>query len=95
LDTDLIRRLAREHEVLVTVEEGSIGGFGSHVLHFLAGDGLLDAGLKVRTVHFPDMFFEHDKPEKQLEFAGLTAKNIAATALTALGRASQSGSARA
>jgi len=95
LDTDLVRRLAREHEVLVTVEEGSIGGFGSHVLHFLAGDGLLDAGLKVRTVHFPDIFFEHDKPEKQIELAGLTAKSIAATALTALGRASQSGSARA
>ncbi len=86
LDTDLIRRLAREHEVLVTIEEGSIGGFGSFVLHDLAGCGLLDGGLKVRTMVLPDIFIDHDKPERMYERAGLNAAGIVETALNALGR---------
>ena len=86
LDTDLIRRLATDHEVLVTIEEGSMGGFGAHVLHHLAGAGLLDQGLKVRTMTLPDIFIDHDKPEKMYERAGLSAPGIVGTVLTALGR---------
>ncbi len=86
LDHDLIRRLAHNHEVLVTVEEGAVGGFGSHVLQYLAGDGLLDRGLKVRPLVLPDVFIEHDKPEKMYEKAGLNAGQIVATVLAALGR---------
>ncbi len=85
LDEDLIRRLAVEHEVLITVEEGSVGGFGSHVGHFLAWDGLLDGSLKFRPLTLPDFFIDHDKPEKQYEVAGLTARHIAAAALQSLG----------
>jgi 1-deoxy-D-xylulose-5-phosphate synthase len=90
LDTDLIRRLAKEHEVLITVEEGSVGGFGSHVLHFLALEGALDAGLKVRPMVLPDVFVDQDKPYSQYEAAGLNASHIVATTLAALGRASRS-----
>ena len=86
LDTDLVRRLVREHEVVLTVEEGSAGGFGAHVLHFLAHDGLLDQGIKFRPLCFPDVFFEHDKPERQVELAGLDAKGIVASVFAALGR---------
>jgi len=86
LDRDLILRLAREHEVLVTVEEGSAGGFGALVLQLLATEGALDRGLKIRTLTLPDRFQDHDKPELQLAEAGLDAKAIAATALLALGR---------
>ena len=86
LDEDLIRRLAKEHEVLITIEEGSIGGFGSFVLNFLARDGHLDTGVKFRPMFLPDRFFEHDKPDKQYEDAGLTAPAIVATALAALGQ---------
>jgi len=85
LDEDLVRRLAREHEVLITVEEGSVGGFGSFVLHFLAHAGLLDQGLKIRPMVLPDLFQDHDSPNKQYEEAGLTARHIAATAMKALG----------
>lgn len=87
LDTDLVERLARNHEVLVTVEEGSIGGFGSHVLQHLAVSGLLDRGLKVRPMVLPDVFIEHDKPERMYEAAGLSASGIVATVFAALGRA--------
>jgi 1-deoxy-D-xylulose-5-phosphate synthase len=86
LDEDLIRRLAREHEVLLTIEEGAIGGFGAFVLHFLAKDGLLDRGLKIRTLTLPDLFQDHDKPEAMYASAGLDAESIAAAALVALGR---------
>ena len=86
LDHDLIRQLARHHEVLLTVEEGAIGGFGAFVLQFMAEDGLLERGLKVRTLHLPDIFQEHDKPEKQYDEAGLNARQIAARAMAALGR---------
>jgi 1-deoxy-D-xylulose-5-phosphate synthase len=86
LDTDLIRRLATNHEVLVTVEEGSVGGFGSFVLQYLANAGLLDRGLKVRQMVLPDAFIDHDKPEKMYELAGLGAPGIVATVLSTLGR---------
>ena len=95
LDEDLIRRLAREHEVLITVEEGSIGGFGTHVLHFLARDGLLDSGLKIRPLTLPDQFIDHDKPERQYELAGLDAGAILRTALAALGQSAAEAPARA
>ena len=86
LDIELINRLAREHEVLITVEEGSIGGFGSHVVHHLATAGLLDSGLKIRPMVLPDRFLDHDNPVKQYDEAGLNARHITATALAALGR---------
>jgi 1-deoxy-D-xylulose-5-phosphate synthase len=86
LDEDLIRRLARSHEVLVTVEEGAIGGFGSHVLQFLAESGLLDRGLKVRSLVLPDVFIDHGKPDQMYEQAGLNASGIVTTVLGALGR---------
>jgi 1-deoxy-D-xylulose-5-phosphate synthase len=86
LDTDLLHRLAREHEVLVTVEEGSIGGFATQVMTDLAHAGLLDGGLRFRPMTLPDIFIDHDSSAKQYEQAGLTASNIAATVLCALGR---------
>jgi 1-deoxy-D-xylulose-5-phosphate synthase len=86
LDHDLIRQLARNHEVLVMVEEGSIGGFGSHVLQFRAADGLLDSGLKVRSLVMPDAFIDHGKYETMYEAAGLNAGGIVAAAFAALGR---------
>jgi 1-deoxy-D-xylulose-5-phosphate synthase len=86
LDTELINRLAREHEVVITVEEGAIGGFGSHVLHHLAMTGMLDHGLKIRTMVLPDVFLDHDSPQAQYDQAGLNARHIAAMALSALGR---------
>ncbi|WP_011580078.1 MULTISPECIES: 1-deoxy-D-xylulose-5-phosphate synthase [Chelativorans] len=89
LDADLIRRLAREHEVLVTVEEGSIGGFGAHVLHFLAHEGLLENGLKVRPLVMPDIFMDQAKPEKMYAKAGLDAAGIVKTVFAALGQAEQ------
>jgi 1-deoxy-D-xylulose-5-phosphate synthase len=81
----MILRLAREHEALITIEEGSIGGFGAFVLHLLADKGALDRGLKVRTLTLPDIFQDHDKPEAMYALAGLNAEGIAASALTALG----------
>jgi 1-deoxy-D-xylulose-5-phosphate synthase len=86
LDIALVDRLAREHEVLITVEEGAVGGFGAHVLTHLAASGALDRGLKVRTLAMPDRFVEHDKPEAQYEAAGLDARGIVATVFAALGR---------
>jgi 1-deoxy-D-xylulose-5-phosphate synthase len=86
LDTDLINRLAREHEVVITIEEGAIGGFGSHVLQHLATTGQLDSGLKIRPMVLPDLFLDHDSPNAQYETAGLNARHIVATALAALGR---------
>ena len=86
LDTDLVNRLVREHEVVITVEEGAIGGFGSHVLHHLAMSGLLDHGLKIRTMVLPDVFLDHDSPQAQYDQAGLNARHIVAMALSALGR---------
>jgi 1-deoxy-D-xylulose-5-phosphate synthase len=87
LDTALIRGLVRNHEVLVTVEEGSIGGFGSHVLEYLVGEGLLDEGRIVRTMKLPDAFIDHDTPQRMYESAGLAGSAIAETVMTAVGRA--------
>jgi 1-deoxy-D-xylulose-5-phosphate synthase len=89
LDVDLIRRLAREHEVMITLEEGSVGGFGSHVMQFMALEGLLENGLKFRPMTLPDVFLDNDKPEVQYERAGLTARHIVSMALKALGRAKE------
>ncbi|WP_296596164.1 1-deoxy-D-xylulose-5-phosphate synthase, partial [Phenylobacterium sp.] len=85
LDIDMLLRLAREHEALITVEEGSVGGFGAFVLHALAEHGALDRGLKVRTLTLPDIFQDHDKPEAMYAQAGLDAEGILRTALGALG----------
>ncbi|MFC5359100.1 1-deoxy-D-xylulose-5-phosphate synthase [Azospirillum himalayense] len=85
LDEELVRRLALEHEVLITIEEGSVGGFGSFVLQHLAMAGLLDGGLKIRPMVLPDRFLDHDSPAKQYEEAGLAARHIVATVLQALG----------
>ena len=85
LDVDLILRLAREHEALITVEEGAMGGFGAFVLQALAEHGGLDRGLKVRTLTLPDTFQDHDKPEIMYAEAGLNADGIVKAALTALG----------
>ncbi len=89
LDHDLVRRLAREHEVLVTVEEGAVGGFASQVLHFLAHEGLLENGLKVRPLALPDEFTDHAKPEKMYADAGLDSAGIVRTVFAALGREAQ------
>jgi 1-deoxy-D-xylulose-5-phosphate synthase len=86
LDTALLRRCAREHPAMVTVEEGSIGGFAAHVMQFLALDGLLDGGLRFRPMTLPDRYIDHGKYEDQLSEAGLTPSHIAATCLAALGR---------
>jgi 1-deoxy-D-xylulose-5-phosphate synthase len=87
LDGDLVRRLATDHEVLITIEEGSIGGFATQVMHFMAHQGLLDHGLKFRPMCQPDIFIDHDTQQKQVELAGLAAPDIVATALAALDRA--------
>lgn len=84
LDTDLIRKLMLSHEVVVTVEEGAIGGLGAHVLTMASDEGLTDAGLKIRTMRLPDVFQDHDKPEAQYDEAGLNAPQIVDTVLTAL-----------
>ncbi len=95
LDADMILRLAREHECLITVEEGAMGGFGAFVLQLLAEKGALDAGLKVRTLNLPDVFQDHDKPELMYAEAGLNADHIAAAALVALGVDAARGAVRA
>ncbi|MEM9263112.1 MAG: 1-deoxy-D-xylulose-5-phosphate synthase [Pseudomonadota bacterium] len=89
IDTDLILRLAAEHEVLVTVEEGSIGGFGAFVIQFLAAQGVLDRGLKIRTMHLPDVFQDQDSPAKMYDTARLNAVHIVERAREALGMSAQ------
>ncbi len=95
LDEAMIRRLAAEHEVLVTVEEGSQGGFAAAVMQFLATAGLFDTGLKIRPMTLPDRFVAHGSPDGMYEDAGLKASHIAATALAALGREMDAEEARA
>jgi 1-deoxy-D-xylulose-5-phosphate synthase len=85
LDLALIRQLAAQHEVLVTIEEGSVGGFGSFVLAALANEGLLDRGLRIRQMVLPDMFMDHDNPERMYAKAGLDAKGIIAKVVEAIG----------
>ncbi|HTT96557.1 MAG TPA: 1-deoxy-D-xylulose-5-phosphate synthase [Rhizomicrobium sp.] len=94
LDIDLVNRLAREHEVLITIEEGAVGGFAAQVLQHLAMAGALDKGLKIRPMILPDIFLDHDTPEKMYEAAGLDAASIVATALGALGREQEAIAAR-
>lgn len=76
LDTDLILRMAREHEILLTLEEGAIGGFGSHVMNFLATQGMLDGGLKCRSLMLPDCYIDHNNPMRMYDLAGLNAAQI-------------------
>ena len=86
LDLDMILKLAREHEVLLTIEEGSIGGFGSHVMQTLAEHGMLDGGLRMRSMVLPDEFLDHDLPNAMYARAGLDAKSIVAKVFEALGK---------
>jgi len=86
LDVEMLLRLAREHEVLLTIEEGSIGGFGAYVLQTLAEHGVLDRGLKVRSMVLPDIFIDQDSPNAMYAQAGLDAKGIVAKAFEALGQ---------
>ncbi len=84
IDQDLVRRLAAEHEVLITIEQGSIGGFSAQVLTYLAKQGMLDQGLKIRPMILPDIFIDQDTPYNMYEKAGLNARHIVAQALAAL-----------
>jgi len=86
LDHDLIRQLAAHHEILITIEEGSVGGFGSQVMQFLANEGLLDSGLKIRSLVMPDIWMEQAKPEAMNAMAGLDRAGIVQTVFRALGR---------
>ncbi|KAI3442323.1 1-deoxy-D-xylulose-5-phosphate synthase [Psidium guajava] len=86
LDTDLIAQLANHHEILITIEEGSVGGFGSHVSHFLSISGILDGPLKLRAMVLPDRYIEHGAPQDQLEEVGLSSRHICGTVLSVLGR---------
>jgi 1-deoxy-D-xylulose-5-phosphate synthase len=88
LDTALVERLARDHAVMITIEEGSVGGFGALVMQHLAWQGLLDGGLKFRPMVLPDAFIDHESPKVQYEQAGLSAASIAAHAVAALGAGS-------
>ena len=94
LDRELVLRLAETHEVLITIEEGSAGGFGSHVLGLLAEAGMLDKGLRVRTMTLPDAFQDQDKPDRLYADAGLDAKSIVARVLEALGTIGESNASR-
>ena len=87
LDKDLIVQVARHHEVLLTLEEGAVGGFGSQVLNLLALEGLLDKGLKVRPLALPDSFLDHDTPPNMYKAAGLDVDSVVRTVFEALGRA--------
>jgi 1-deoxy-D-xylulose-5-phosphate synthase len=84
LDSALIRKLMTTHEVVVTIEEGSIGGLGAHVLTLASDEGVTDTGLKIRTMRLPDAFIDHDAPEKQYDEARLNAPAIVDTVLAAL-----------
>ena len=84
LDQELILKCAREHEVVITIEEGSIGGFGSHVKNLLAEKGIFDKGLKFRSMTLPDTFIEQDNPKKMYDVAGLNASQISKKILDVL-----------
>ena len=86
IDEDLVRRLAMDHEVLITIEEGTIGGFASQITHFLAFNGLLESGLKFRPMYLPDFYIDHDTQQQQYKIAGLSAENIVENVLKALGK---------
>jgi len=91
LDTDLVLRLAREHEVMITIEEGAIGGFGAHVLQALADNAVLDRGLRFRAMVLPDIFIDQDSPAAMYAKAGLDAKGIVAKVFEALGKTAATG----
>ena len=84
LDQELILKCAREHDVMITIEEGSIGGFGSHVKNLLAEKGIFDKGLKFRAMTLPDTFIEQDNPKKMYDVAGLNASQISKKILDVL-----------
>jgi len=86
LDVDLIERLAKNHEVLITVEEGSIGGFGSHVANHLLNNGKLDGRLKFRSIFLPDAYVDHGSPEKMYSDNGLDGGSIVQTVFSMLGK---------
>src|SRR3981081_2364787 len=86
LDVEMVLKLAREHEILLTIEEGAIGGFGSHVIQTLAENGMLDGGLRMRSMVLPDVFFDHDSPNAMYARAGLDAKGIVAKVFETLGK---------
>ena len=86
LDEELIRRVVKEHPAMVIVEEGAVGGFGSHVLHFMAHQGLLDGGIKVRPMCLPDRWIDHGSQKEQWAWAGIDASAIEATALSLMGK---------
>jgi 1-deoxy-D-xylulose-5-phosphate synthase len=86
LDTEMILNLARDHEILLTIEEGAIGGFGSHVMQLLADNGMLDGGLRMRALVLPDVFLDHDSPAAMYGRAGLDAKGIVAKVFETLGK---------
>jgi 1-deoxy-D-xylulose-5-phosphate synthase len=86
LDVEMVLKLARDHEILLTIEEGAIGGFGSHVMQTLAEHGMLDGGLRMRAMVLPDVFFDHDTPNAMYARAGLDAKGIVAKVFEALGK---------
>ncbi len=86
LDVDLTLRLAREHEILITIEEGTVGGFGAHVLQALSDHGALDRGLRVRAMVLPDVYIDHDTPAAMYARAGLDAKGIVTKVFEALGK---------
>jgi 1-deoxy-D-xylulose-5-phosphate synthase len=88
LDTDLITELATSHEAMITIEEGAVGGFGSHVMQFMTESGLLDTGFKLRSMVLPDVFINHNTPETMYEMAGMNAEHIEAKVLDVLGVAS-------
>jgi len=86
LDEEMILKLAREHEILITIEEGSIGGFGSHAMQLVAEHGMLDGGLRMRAMVLPDVFLDHDTPAAMYGRAGLDAKAIVAKVFDTLGK---------
>jgi 1-deoxy-D-xylulose-5-phosphate synthase len=86
LDEEMIMKLAREHEILLTIEEGSVGGFGSHVMQLLSDNGMLDGGLRMRAMILPDVFLDHDTPAAMYGRAGLDAKSIVARVFETLGK---------
>src|SRR5438128_2196651 len=86
LDEELVLKLARDHEILITIEEGAIGGFGSHVMQYLSDNGMLDNGLPMRSMILPDVFFDHDTPNAMYGRAGLDAKGIVAKVFETLGK---------
>ena len=94
LDLDLVLKLAAEHEILITIEEGSIGGFGSHVMQVLAEHGKLDGDVKMRAMVLPDVFMDHDTPAAMYARAGLDAKAIVKKVFEALGKDAKAGTSK-